>query len=109
MMLAKLFDIFSGNCHQDNGVIEINGGFVGDISKGRDVIIAPSGRFCGRIEARNLEIAGFVEGDICAENLVLYSSGQLYFRKFNCRHVSIKDGGTMVKKGEEEKQKQRTR
>lgn len=107
MVLTKLFNNFfnpeiSG---EDSGVIEINGVFEGGISKGREVIITPSGHFYGRIEARNVEIAGFVEGDVHAERLVMYSSGQLYFGKLNCQHVSIKNGGTMINKDKKENSK----
>lgn len=102
-LVTKIF--FSETSYEDCGLIEISGVFEGTINKGGKVIITPSGCFYGRMEARNVEIAGLVDGDVQAESLVIYSSGQLYYGELNCQHVSIKDGGTMVNKGEKENKK----
>lgn len=110
MLLTKLFNnfLYPGTSCEDGGVIEINGGLEGTISKGGKVVIASSGRFYGSVEARYVEIAGFVEGNVCAEKLVIHSTGQLYFGKLNCQHVSIKDGATIVNKDKDKKENSKT-
>jgi len=107
MRVAKLFTgIFnSRTLSEDRGLIEINGVFNGTIRQGNEVFITPSGRFYGEIEARNVEIAGVVQGDVEAESLVIHSCGQLYYGKLKCQHLSVKDGGTMVNKGKKESEK----
>ncbi|WP_227764356.1 bactofilin family protein [Zhaonella formicivorans] len=103
MKVGKLLTNFFRTPYDEHGLIEINGVLKGTIHKGREVIIAPSGRFFGNIQARSVEIAGLVHGDVEAESLVIYSSGQLYYGKLKCQRLSVKDGGTMVDESEKEK------
>lgn len=103
MKVGKLLTNFFRTPYEEHGLIEINGVLKGTIHKGREVIITSSGRFFGNIEARSVEIAGLVHGDVEAESLVIYSSGQLYYGKLKCQHMSVKDGGTMVNESEKEK------
>lgn len=102
-LLTSIFNC--GTSFENRGFIEINGVLIGAICQGNEVFITPSGRFYGKIEAKNVEIAGVVKGDVEAESLVIHSSGQLYYGKLKCQHVSVKDGGTMVNKGEKESEK----
>lgn len=102
MMLAKFFsNIFNPvTTSEDRGLIEVNGVFEGNISDGSKVIITPSGRFYGKIKAKNVGISGLVDGDVHTDNLVICSQGQLYFSELNCQRISIKDGGSIIKKGD---------
>lgn len=96
-MVSLFTDILNrGSLTKDRGLVEISGVFKGSICRGYDVLIAPNGRLYGRIQARKVEIAGVVQGDVEAESMVIHSSGQLYYDKLKCEHLSVKDGGTMV-------------
>lgn len=102
-LVTNLFG--AGTSCENPGLIEINGVVNGMICKGNGVIINPSGRFCGKIEARILEIAGVVHGDVEVDTLVIHSSGQLYYGKLSCKHLSAKDGSILVDRGESESEK----
>lgn len=98
MKRAGLFSsiLNPGTPCDNRGLIEINGTLTGEIHNASEVLIASSGRFCGRIQARKAEIAGLVEGDVEADSLVIHASGRLYYDKLRCQHLFVKDGGTMV-------------
>jgi cytoskeletal protein CcmA (bactofilin family) len=94
-LLTSLFG--DGASSPKRGFIEVSGVLDGTIRGGDRVLIKPPGRFCGKIEARSVEIAGVVRGNVEADRLVVYTSGQLYYDDLKCRHVSVEDGGTIVK------------
>lgn len=100
-LLTSIFNM--GNSCENHGLIEISGVVNGRIHKGNSVVISPSGRFYGEVEARNLEIAGMVQGDVEAETLVVHSSGQLYYDRLSCKHLSAEDGSTLVYRGVSER------
>ncbi|HHV62870.1 MAG TPA: polymer-forming cytoskeletal protein [Firmicutes bacterium] len=102
-LLINIFD--RGTSCGTHGLVEIDGIVNGMIRKGNSVLINPSGRFCGRIEAKNLELAGVVQGDVEAETLVIHSSGQLYYDRLNCKYLSVKDGGVLINRGGSESEK----
>lgn len=110
MILLKAAKVLKGvlinrYLSKDNGFIEINGTLNGVILRGGHVLIAPSGRLCGSIEARSVEISGVVQGDVEAESLVVQSTGQLYHGKLECQHLSIEDGCTIVNKHKQNSEK----
>jgi cytoskeletal protein CcmA (bactofilin family) len=77
------------------GLIEIHGLIRGDINK---VVITPSGSLYGRITAKEVEIAGLVDGDIETENLIVHPSGRLYYGYLNYNRISSEDGSTVIDK-----------
>ena len=76
MLIAKLF-ANTKSFSKNNGLVRISGVCKGTIEKGKEVVITPSGRFYGKIEAKEVKIAGLMDGDVLAKNLVMYPSGQL--------------------------------
>lgn len=84
---------------QIRGLIVISGVFNGDICNGTDVYVTASGCINGCIIAKNLIIAGKVNGDVEVENLKICTSGRLYFNKISHRDLSVEEGGLLIKNG----------
>lgn len=83
-----------------SGYVEISGVFTGDIANGMNVFVAPSGHIKGDIKARVVAIAGEVEGNVQAQNLLIHSSGKLLYDKLVYRELLVEDGGKMIRKSD---------
>lgn len=78
-----------------HGTVIIAGTQRGSIQHGNRVLIKRSGQFYGKIKARSVGIAGSIHGDVIADELIIYRTGQLYYTTLDCPRVSLRDGGTM--------------
>jgi len=83
---------------EDYGSVEINGLLDGTINNARKVTITPSGSLYGRVTAREVEIAGLVDGDIETESLIVHPSGQLHYGRLKYSQMLTEDGSTVISK-----------
>ena len=107
--------IISGNCVIENslnttGNIKIYGKINGPIKVDGDVFIGETGVVLGKVEAKNLYLAGSVEGDVhCKNTLKLFSSSKLsgdaYVKHFSSEEGCLFAGKCIMEKLEKMKEK----
>ncbi len=75
--------------------IQVNGTFTGEIVAERDAIIGDRGEVNGPISAKNITVAGVVNGDVNVVNeLDILPSGKI-FGNISAKILSIKPGGIL--------------
>lgn len=61
------------------GVVKIDGKYTGDIFTEADLIVGETGFIKGNIEAENISINGYIEGNVkCLDTLEILANGKLY-------------------------------
>ncbi|MGI6424980.1 MAG: bactofilin family protein [Tepidanaerobacteraceae bacterium] len=97
MELSLYIDLLNSEISEEhNGLIVISGIFNGDINNGNTVYVAPAGSFHGYIKAKDLIISGIVQGSIEVNNLIIHSSGQLYYDKLIYKELVTKEGAIIA-------------
>ena len=94
MDLGIFIDLLNTEISEESsGLIVISGIFTGNICNGTNVYVAPAGSIHGRIKAKDIVIAGIVQGCIEVENLIIHSSGQLFYDELSYKELIIEEGG----------------
>lgn len=73
--------------------IVINGLMRGSVQGRCDVVVDVKGHCVGSFVVKDLDIYGTVIGDVCADELIIHPTGQLYFRNVFAQNTTIHDGG----------------
>lgn len=73
--------------------IVINGHVQGSVQGRCDVIVDLKGHCVGSFVVKDLCIHGTVIGDVCADQLTIHPTGQLYYRTVSAQKTIVHDGG----------------
>jgi len=75
--------------------IQINGAFTGEVIAEGDVIVGEKGEVNAPISAKNITIAGTVNGDVNVVNELDIMAGGKVFGNISAKVLSIKPGGIL--------------
>ena len=76
--LVGMTTAFEGNVESE-GTIRVDGKVKGDLKAAGDIIVGPSARITGNLDATNVHLSGIVEGNIHSNGVLrLFSTAKLY-------------------------------
>jgi cytoskeletal protein CcmA (bactofilin family) len=78
-----------------SGSLVLLGSFKGDIES-ETLEIGPNGRFIGNVEATNITISGYFEGELVCHSLLAINKAATVKGKIACCTLSVEPGG-MIK------------
>lgn len=93
--IGRLLGVKSDRISATADLVEIEGNFNGDIINGRQVLISSTGCLKGNVTAATLEIYGNASGNIRVDNLLIRSSGRLYYHNLFYNDLQVEEGGVM--------------
>lgn len=73
--------------------VVINGSVKGSVEGDCNVLVDARGHCVGSLKVKDLVIHGTVIGDVYANELVIYPTGQLYYRNVFAQNTIVHEGG----------------
>jgi cytoskeletal protein CcmA (bactofilin family) len=94
MKIRDLFNIImeTKTYSSDEDIMEISGIFNGCVYNGSQVFVTSSGILNGEVQTKRLVIDGTVKGVIKADNLVIRSSGKIFYERLEYKDIIAEEG-----------------
>lgn len=78
---------------RDKADVVINGSMSGVVQGPCDVYVDVNGQCAGSFTVREINIHGTVVGDVCADELIIHPTGQLFYKNLSVKNTIVHDGG----------------
>lgn len=59
------------------GALRVDGKLEGSVDNARHVVVGENGHVVGNLTAKTIILSGLVEGDVCADNVQIFSSAKV--------------------------------
>ena len=90
-ILGKNF-VFKGEIESAEGSLRIDGNFEGELQVSGDVLVGETGKVTGSLNARNITIAGQVNGKIAAEGRLELTPTAKVYADVKMTFLTVEDG-----------------